>query len=198
MDMAGVRIDMARVGQARKVVLVEGGSDKAALEVLAQRRGVALGRNGICVLAMGGATSIGRFVGLLGPRGLNVTLAGLCDVGMEDHVRRALRRGGLDPGQSRADLATCGFYVCTADLEDELIRAVGSAAVEQIIADHGELRAFRTFQRQPAHRHETAGQQIHRFLGTRSGRKAQYARLLAAALDLALVPPPLDGVLAGS
>ncbi len=196
--MAGVSIDMASVGRARKVVLVEGGSDRAALEVLAHRRGVPLGRGGICVVAMGGATSIGHFVDLLGPHGLNVTLAGLCDAGAEDHLRRALRRGGLDPGLSRAGLQARGFYVCTADLEDELIRAVGSAAVEQIIAAHGELRPFRTFQRQPAHRHEGLGQQIHRFLGTRSGRKAQYARLLAAAVDLARVPRPLDGVLAGS
>jgi len=196
--MAGVSIDMTSVGRARKVVLVEGGSDKAALEVLAHRRGVRLGRDGICVVAMGGATNIGHFVDLLGPHGLNVKLAGLCDAGAEDHLRRALWRGGLDPGLSPAGLQARGFYVCTTDLEDELIRAVGSAAVERVIAAHGELRPFRTFQRQPAHQHEDLGQQIHRFLGTRSGRKAQYARLLAAAADLDRVPPPLDGALAGS
>lgn len=124
---------------------------------------------------MGRATSIGHFLGLLGPRGLNVKLAGLCDAGAEDHIRRALRRAGFDPGLSWAGLEARGFYVCTADLEDELIRAAGSAAVEQIMAAHGELWSFRTFQRQPAHRHEDIVQQIHRFLGTRSGRKGQYA-----------------------
>jgi hypothetical protein len=33
-------------------------------------------------------------------------------------------------------------------------------------------------------------------MGTRSGRKSQYARLLAGALDLTRVPRPLDLVLA--
>jgi hypothetical protein len=33
-------------------------------------------------------------------------------------------------------------------------------------------------------------------MGTRSGRKAQYAPLLVGALDLARVPRPLDGLLA--
>jgi hypothetical protein len=197
-DVAGVRVDLAGVSQARKIVLVEGGSDQAALEVLARRRGLALGRGGLCVVAMGGATSIGHFVRLLGPRGLNLPLGGLCDADQEDYVRDALGRGGLSPAASRAGMEACGFFVCTTDLEDELIRAVGAAAVQQIIAACGELRSFRTFQRQPAHRQDSAGQQLHWFMGTRSGRKGQYARLLAGAVDLARVPRPLDRVLAGT
>ena len=194
-DLAGVRVDLAAAGWARKVVLVEGGSDQAALEVLAHRRGLALGRGGLCIVAMGGATSIGPFVRLLGPRGLNLPLGGLCDADQEEHVRAALAHGGLGPASSRAQMAACGFFVCTADLEDELIRAAGAAAVQQIIATCGELRSFRTFQRQPAHRHDRVSQQLHRFMGTRSGRKRHYARLLAGAVDLARVPRPLDRVL---
>src|SRR5690349_23047076 len=34
--------------------------------------------------------------------------------------------------------------------EDELIRAVGAPRVEQELAEQGDLRAFRTFQKQPA------------------------------------------------
>ncbi len=177
-------------------MLVEGESDKVALEVMARRRGTALGPGGICVLAMGGATSIGHFLDLLGPRGMNLVLGGLCDAGQEEFLRRALERGGLGRAASRADMQARGFYVCTADLEDELIRAAGSAAVEQIIAAQGELRSWRTFQSQPAQRHRTVCQQLHRFLGTRSGRKSKYARLLAEAVDLARVPRPLDRVLA--
>lgn len=52
-------VDLASLGRSRKVVLAEGASDKAALEVLARRGGMLLGWDGICVLAMGGATSIG-------------------------------------------------------------------------------------------------------------------------------------------
>lgn len=138
---------------------------------------------------MGGATSIVHFVDLLGPRGLDVRLGGLCDAGQEDYVRRALERGGLGPVLSRAGMQARGFYVCTADLEDELIRALGTAAVEQVIAANGELRSWRTFRRQPAQRNRSVGQQLHRFMGTRSGRKSQYARLLAGAVDLAGCPP---------
>jgi hypothetical protein len=195
-DVAGISIDLAAVRQSRRVVLVEGRSDKAALVTLARRRGVLLGQDGTCVLAMGGVTSISHFLDLLGPRGLNVTLAGLYDAGQDDHVRRALRRCGLDPGPSSAGMEALGFYVCTEDLEDELIRALGSTVVEDVIAAHGELRSFRTFQQQPAQRQQSIWQQLHRFMGTRSGRKAQYARLLAGAVDLAQVPRPLDSVLA--
>jgi hypothetical protein len=195
-DVAGVSVDLASIGQSQKVVLVEGRSDRAALEVLAARRGTVTGLGGTCVLAMGGATSIGHFLDLLGPRGLNVGLGGLCDAGQEDYVGRALERAGLGPIRSRADLEARGFYVCTADLEDELIRAVGAPAVEQVIEAQGELRSWRTFTNQPAQRNRTIYQQLHRFMGTRSGRKSQYARLLAEAVDLARVPRPLDRVLA--
>jgi hypothetical protein len=189
-------VDLARVTESQAVVLVEGMSDQAALEGLAQRRGQELGRGGICVLAMGGATNVGHYLDLLGPHGIGVRVAGLCDAGEEGHFRRALERAGLGTSVSRVGMEALGFYVCTADLEDELIRAVGPAVVEQIIQAQGELRSFRTFQKQPAHQRESPAEQLHRFMGTRSGRKSQYARLLVGALDLTRVPRPLDRVLA--
>lgn len=189
-------VDLARVTESQAVVLVEGMSDQAALEGLAQRRGQELGHGGICVLAMGGATNVGHYLDLLGPHGIGVRVAGLCDAGEEGHFWRALERAGLGTSVSRVGMEALGFYVCTADLEDELIRAVGPAAVEQIIQAQGELRSFRTFQKQPAHQRESPAEQLHRFMGTRSGRKSQYARLLVGALDLTRVPRPLDRVLA--
>ncbi|MDR0345244.1 MAG: ATP-dependent endonuclease [Nocardiopsaceae bacterium] len=196
MDVAGISVDLARLSEAGQIILVEGASDKAALEVLAERRGQALGRGGRYVVAMGGATSVGHFLDLLGPRGLGLRLAGLCDAAQEDHFRTALERGGLGAVWTRAEMEALGFYVCTADLEDELIRAAGIAAVEHIIQAQGELRSLRIFQQQPAQRRQSASQQLHRFMGTRSGRKSRYARLMAAALDPDRVPRPLDRVLA--
>jgi hypothetical protein len=93
-------------------------------------------------------------------------------------------------------METLGFYVCAADLEEELIRALGAASVEQVIRSQGEIRSLRILQRQPAQRGFRPDRQLHRFIGTRSGRKSQYARLLMAALDLSRVPRPLDRVLA--
>jgi hypothetical protein len=82
------------------------------------------------------------------------------------------------------------------DLEDELIRAVGTGRVVEVIAAEGELEAFRTMQKQPSHRGRAVEEQLRRFLGTRSGRKLRYARLLVETMDLASVPRPLERVLA--
>ncbi|WP_327370496.1 ATP-dependent endonuclease [Streptomyces sp. NBC_01217] len=110
----------------RTAVLVEGTSDQVALEVLAARHGRALGAQGIAVIPLGGATNIGRFMSLLGPQGLDVALAGLCDAGEERHFARALERAGLGRDLARADMEPLGFYVCVADLEEELIRSLVS------------------------------------------------------------------------
>ncbi len=181
---------------SRAVILVEGVSDQSAIEALAARRGRNLARERVFVVPMGGATNIGPFLDLFGPSGLGFTLAGLCDEGEEGVFRRALARAGLHPGPARADLELLGFYVCVADLEDEMIRSLGAASVERLIAGQGELTSFRTFCRQPAQRDRTREQQLRRFMGTRSGRKAHYGRVLADALDLTRVPRPLDRVLA--
>jgi hypothetical protein len=93
-------------------------------------------------------------------------------------------------------MESLGFYVCVADLEDELIRALGTGVVVQVIDERGELGSFRTLQRQPAQRDRSVEAQLRRFMGTKSGRKTEYARLLVAALDLSHVPRPLDELLA--
>jgi hypothetical protein len=181
---------------SRAVILVEGTSDRAALEALAERHGRNLAAERISIEPMGGATNIGRFLRRLDTHGPGLRLAGLCDAGEEGHFRRALERAGFGPAASRADLEALGFYVCVADLEDELIRALGVAEVEQVIEAQGELRSLRIMQRQPAQRRQSPQQQLHRFMGTHSGRKSLYARLLVGALDLDRVPRPLDRVLA--
>lgn len=180
----------------RAVVLVEGISDGRALSALAKRRGRNLEAEGVSVVPIGGAQAIGRFLDELGPRGLDLRLAGLCDAGEEGHFRRALERAGLGTDLTRAGMEALGFYVCVADLEDELIRSLGGAVVEQVIDAQGELGSFRTFQKQPAWRGRTLEEQLRRFLGTHRGRKIESAALLVDALDLTRVPRPLDRVLA--
>jgi hypothetical protein len=181
--------------RVRAVVLVEGVSDQLALQALARRRGRKLDAEGVSIVPMGGATNIRTFLNRYGPHGLDVRLAGLCDAAEEGNFRRALERVGLGPDLTRADMERLGFYVCVADLEDELIRALGVTAVERVIEAQSELQAFRTFQREPQWRARRAEDQLRRFLGTHRGRKIQTAALLVEALDLARVPRPLDGVL---
>jgi hypothetical protein len=181
---------------ARTVVLVEGMSDQLALEALATRRGRNLGAEGVSILPIGGSKNIGRFLDLFGPQGLDVRLAGLSDEAEERDFRRGLERAGFGSNLSRADMERFGFYVCVADLEDELIRSLGAAAVEQVIDAQGGLGSFRTFQKQPAWHGRPNQEQLRRFFGTFSGRKIESAPLLVNALDLAQVPRPLDRLLA--
>jgi hypothetical protein len=175
------------------VVFVEGVSDGLAVEALAERRGRDLAAEGVLLVPAGGAQAIGRFLDVYGPRGSDARLAGLVDAGEEPHLRRALERAGFGALPGRADLEPLGFYVCERDLEDELVRALGAAAVERVLADHRKLRSFRTYQKQPAHRTRSTEEQLRGFL---NNWKVELARPLVEALDLDRIPRPLAGLLA--
>jgi hypothetical protein len=180
----------------RAAILVEGVSDQAALHALARRRGRDLGTEGVEVVAMDGATNAARYLQEYGPEGRGVVLAGLFDEAEERFFRLGLERVGLTPGPKTEDLEEFGFFVCRADLEDELIRAVGATEVLRLVAAEGEERSFRTLQLQPAMRDKTLLHQLRRMMGGRSGGKERWARLLAEAVPLDHVPYPLDAVLA--
>ena len=169
--------------QQRAVVLVEGTSDRLALEALARRRGRDLLSEGISVVPMGGYGNLPRLL----REYRDVRLAGLYDVGEERHFLRAL--GCHD----REELERVGFYACSRDLEDELTRAVGPEGMERVLAEQDELRAFRTYQKQPAHRARPLEEQLHGFMWN---RKQRYAVLLVEALHPERVPRPLDRLLA--
>lgn len=170
----------------RTVVLLEGLSDAAAVGALAARHGRDLATEGVCVLPMGGAMNVGRFSALLGPRGLGLRLTGLCDEGELGYYAR---------GWERAGAGSDGVFVCAADLEDELIRALGVERVTGLVREQGDIRPLSTFLRQPAQRGRTPEQQLRRFLGTRKGRKIHYGRVLVEALGEQRAPAPLDGLL---
>jgi len=181
--------------RTRAVVLVEGTSDQHAVEALAERRGRNLEAEGVSIVPIGGAQAISRFLARFGPQGLDVRLAGLCDAAEEREFRRALERAGLGSALTRAGMERLGFYVCVADLEDELIRALGAAAVERVVDAQGDLGSFRTLQKQPEWRGRPLEEQLRRFMGSGGRRKIRYARFLVEALEPAQVPRPLTGVL---
>jgi hypothetical protein len=180
---------------AHTVVLVEGVSDQRAVEALARLRGRDLEAERVAVVAMGGAQAIGRFLSELGPGGLDLRLAGLCDAGEERDFARALERAGLGSSLTRDDMERLGFYVCVEDLEDELIRALGADGAEAVVEARGDLGSFRTMQKQPAWRGRPKAQQLRRFMGSYAG-KITYAPLFVEALAPDRVPRPLDGLLA--
>lgn len=180
----------------RTVVLVEGVSDQLAVTTLAGRCGRDLRAEGVAVLPMQGATNIGHFLRRYGPQGLNLGLAGLCDAAEMHFYQKGFERAGLGTVASRSELADRRFFVCDDDLEDELIRALGVAAVEQILGQHGDLASFRILQRQPDQQGKPDHARLRRFLGTRGGRKIQYAPILVEAVDLACMPAPLARLVA--
>jgi hypothetical protein len=167
------------------VVLVEGDSDRAALEALAVRRGRDLGVEGVRIVPMGGVTNVRRHVAEHAGRDVRLTV--LCDRPEEAIVRRACPVDGA-----------LAVFVCDADLEDELIRAAGVTTVLDVVTAQREDRSFAALRQMPAHRDRPVEAVLRRFLGSRSGRKARYARLLVEALPLAAVPVPLDAVLAST
>jgi hypothetical protein len=163
----------------KAVVLVEGESDRIAVETLAGRRGRDLSSEGISVMAVGGAHALQRVLRTLEAE----RIAGLYDRGEEAAIRRALDRAGI---------AAEAFYACDPDLEGELVRALGAERMLRLVEERGHLAAFRTYQRQPGKRALSLDAQLHGWL---HNWKVRYAAALVEALDLDRVPSPLDGVL---
>jgi hypothetical protein len=155
------------------LILVEGESDRVALETLAER--LELPRPDVAVL--GGAHAVRSAVALTGHG-----VIALCDEGEASLFTAA----GIPPER---------VFVCRRDLEDELIRALGVDRVERAFAAQGDLGLLRVLQQQPAQRGRTVEQHLHRFIGAHSGAKIRYARVLVESLDLDRVPEPLAGAL---
>lgn len=188
-------LERARVAGATggRVVLVEGASDKRAVASLATRHDRDLAQDGVVIIAIAGATNIGRFVEMLGPGGFDVHLSGLCDRGEARDFARAIDEAGVGSAFDEASLARLGFFVCHDDLEEELIRALGPDAVMGVMESQGQLRSFQRFQNQPAQREKSIEDQLWRWLGN---HKIRYAPLLVDALDLDRVPGPLGSLMA--
>ena len=158
------------------VVLVEGVTDRVALDAVARR--LALDLDGIEIVPIGGAQAIRRAAA--GYDGEQVV--GLCDAGEERWFRRVL-------GDAT--------YVCDKDLEDELIRALGPQRVEDVITAQGELETFRNFQNQVFWRGQPVERQLRRWLQN-GGRQHRYPAPLIAAMEPDEIPRPLAGVLAAA
>lgn len=164
------------------VVLVEGISDQIAIETLAARMGRDLGAEGAAVLPIGGAQAVRQHVDRLGADH-RVDIVGLCDWAEREHYAKAFASIG-QPGEGSK------FFVCNADLEDELIRAMDPEAIEVVLESEGEIGAFRTMQKQPAWRGRPFNEQMHRWIRAHARRSSRYAKLLVLAIDDDRMPRP--------
>ncbi|MFG3705871.1 TOPRIM nucleotidyl transferase/hydrolase domain-containing protein [Micromonospora sp. NPDC047670] len=187
---------LAEAESAVAAVLVEGISDQIALETAAVARGRDLAEKRVVIVPIGGAHAVGRFLTRLGPLGAGLRLAGLCDLREEEIFRRGLDLARVGSPRTRTEMEQLGFHVCVGDLEEELIRALGTAGVEALFESTGDLRLFRSFQSQPAWRGREPEAQLWRFLRSSSRRNLRYARLLVeAAVGRDALPRPLDALL---
>ncbi len=159
------------------VVLVEGITDRIALQAAARRLGRDLAAEGVEIVPIGGAQAVRRaFDRYEGNR-----IIGLCDAGEERWFRRVL-------GDAT--------HVCVEDLEDELVRALGATGVERVLEAGGDLTSFRTFQTQLYWRGRPAETQLRRWFHASSRRPVRYIPQLIEALEPERLPSPLADVLA--
>jgi hypothetical protein len=157
------------------VVLVEGITDRIALEAVAAKLGRDLESDGVEIVPIGGAQAIRNAFARYGGE----PVAGLCDVGEERWFRRVLG---------------AATYACVKDLEDELIRALGADRVQEVVATQGELDTFRSFQNQLYWRGRPVELQLRRWLQN-GGRQHRYPPHLIEAMEPDEIPRPLVGVL---
>jgi hypothetical protein len=177
------------------VVLLEGPSDVAAVRAVAAAFDVTDSAHRYQLINMGGVTNIRRHLVALRAASAPVRVIGMCDAGEAQFFARALEVNG-DGTHYATDLAEHGFYVCDADLEDELIRALGPERVVSVLWRLGLRGHLATFQRQPAWRDRPLHEQLHRFAGVAAGRKTLLAAALAESLAPHEAPAPLRRLVA--
>ena len=180
------------------LLLVEGNSDRLAVEALAVRLGRDLAAVHVRVVSMDGITNLHHRLGELARRPVRPRVLGLFDAAEIAYVQRVLEGGGLGSASTLPELAALGFFACEPDLEGELIRALGVDRMQQLLAEHGEIARFRRFQHQPAQRGRPTDAQLRRFLGTHAGRKAQFAPLMIDALEEPRIPAAMRALIEAS
>lgn len=178
---------------ATSLVLLEGVSDIAAVRALARVEGIDL--DGVELLDLHGVTNIGRTLAVLEREAPDTRILGLCDAPEARVVQRALARAGRRI-RDVAELPAHGFFVCDADLEDELIRALGPDRALAVIDAAGLGPKFAVLTQQLAWRGRPVTEQLRRFCGVASGRKEYLAGQLAGALSPGEAPEPLRQLLA--
>ncbi|MCH8613220.1 hypothetical protein [Arsenicicoccus dermatophilus] len=174
--------------QPALVALLEGVSDVAAVRAALTTAGVDLTK--VELVDLQGVTNVGRVLAEIRQLRPEAEVVGMCDAGEVRHVMTALAADGC-PATDASDLPAYGFFVCEPDLEDELLRALGTPrAVEAIRRSPlgGKLQALQV---QPAWRDLELDEQLRRFTRTPAARKERVAGVLAEALTREELPEPI-------
>lgn len=173
---------------ARLVVLVEGASDAAAVRALMAAQDVDPAP--VEIITLQGVTNVGRVLAELRQIRGDVDVVGLCDAAETRFVEKALVADGL-PVADASDLPVYGFFVCEADLEDELVRSLGAQRAKDALVAAGLGGKLEALQLQGAWADKPLDEQVRRFVSAGSGRKELAAGILARELAPDEVPEPL-------
>jgi hypothetical protein len=173
---------------ARKVVLVEGPSDRLAFFEVCATLGIDLDARGIVLLALDGARWITIATQVYGPPGLAVQMLGLVDADHEPTWIRALTDVGLTAA-SRQDLEGHGFFVCDPDLEPVLVDELSVITVENVIDADGATGQLQRLSQQPSYANLSRRDQL---IGFVKKDKTRWAPLLAAELPATAQTPLHD------
>ncbi|MGJ8720854.1 MAG: ATP-dependent nuclease [Salinibacterium amurskyense] len=107
---------------SRRVLAVEGPSDRIIVERAADLTERNLDRLGVSIVEAGSKTAMPSVEKLFGPTGFRVPLSQLVDEDAEASTAKRL-------GTNVADLPDHSVWVSRIDLEDEYVRAIGASAV---------------------------------------------------------------------
>lgn len=107
---------------SRRVIAVEGPSDRIVVERAAELTDRTLDRLGVSIVETGGSGEMGAVETLFGPRGFNVALAQLIDADAEDATAKRFN-------VPKEELPTHSVWVSRRDLEAEYTAAIGANAL---------------------------------------------------------------------
>lgn len=105
---------------AKRIIAVEGQSDRMLVEKVAELTGRHLERDGIELLEAGGCKEMPHVMNIFGENGFGMQVSVLIDEDAEAYTARSL-------GVQVNNLASKAVYVSRIDLEDEYVSAIGAA-----------------------------------------------------------------------
>ncbi|WP_324701305.1 ATP-dependent nuclease [Micrococcus sp. HOU01] len=166
---------------ARKLLFVEGAADRVIVEAVATNAGVSLDRAGVSVFALDGADKFKKVLEIVGTKGFDLPLSGLCD---EDREHAWAGTLGVKP----ENLSKNGFFVARADLEHEYVRLLGARVVADELISSGIAREQGLLNASgEASLDDLTEEQVADFITTKDSRKIPAARVIAPLLTPAAI-----------
>lgn len=175
---------------ARCCALVEGLSDRLALLALAKRINRDLDAEGVSIVSLNGGGELGAFYDLLGPKGVDRKLVGLCDKDKEGDWIAALNARG-HALKDAAGLEAAGYFVAQPDIEYELMNALG-AGIEAVLKGEKLWGRYQVLAQQPTKKGVAPSKLLHDFI---HDHNTTVVPAMVDAIDLGSMPRVLTEVL---